>query len=718
MSFFELDTLYGIAQLVIGFGFVIFVHELGHFLVAKSVGIKCTQFAIGFGQSLLTYRKGLGIRVGTTEPEYRKRIREHLATKGVVVPDTDAEANDKEGSNEDDADEPSESGEQKAYTEAELEAMFDEAGAQLGLGETEYRLNWMPLGGYVKMLGQEDMDPTAASQNPRAFNRKPVWARACVISAGVVMNLIFALIFLTIAFKAGVELPPNEIGAVAANGPAAKAYAEGHEGEEKYRGLKPGDRVTHIDDEPTDDFTELAVKVALAEKGEPLKLTVERPIGDGKTETLTFMIIPEPGGSEKLLTIGVEPPGTTHIPEKSKILNYKLAEAGIASGMTINRANDKEVDRAHQLFDVVDASNGRPIDLTVAKADGGEAALKLLPEATLLPGADPNKDDRQLLGLVPAVEVTGVFEKSPAEKAGIKPRDVIAHIGGIDWPSSRQLVSTIRESDGKPLALKVLRDGKVTSLDDVKAKDGAVGISLAHAPNRISHTVPNSPAAELRLPRGSTITGVNGVKIESISDLQRELIAHAKANPEGGEVTIAYIANVKDQPAGEGVVAYDKATSVAFADAGWQLPIMGFKSLRQRVSRDNVMDAAAIGVEKTHQFMLQTYVTILRLTQGSVPISGMRGPIGIVHEGTRIAKMGWAYLLFFLGIISVNLVVINFLPIPIVDGGLMVFLLIEKIKGSPVGPRVLTAANILGLALIGCVFLTVTYFDVARLLGF
>ena len=63
----------------------------------------------------------------------------------------------------------------------------------------------------MKMLGQEDMDPTATSEDPRSFNRKPVWARACVISAGVVMNLIFGMIFLIVAFKAGVELPPAEV---------------------------------------------------------------------------------------------------------------------------------------------------------------------------------------------------------------------------------------------------------------------------------------------------------------------------------------------------------------------------------------------------------------------------------------------------------------------------------------------------------------------------
>ena len=74
-------------------------------------------------------------------------------------------------------------------------------------------------------------------------------------------------------------------------------------------------------------------------------------------------------------------------------------------------------------------------------------------------------------------------------------------------------------------------------------------------------------------------------------------------------------------------------------------------------------------------------------------------------------------LLFFLGLISVNLAVINFLPIPIVDGGLMVFLLVEKLKGSPVSPWIQTAATVVGLAVIASIFLMTLYFDIGRIMG-
>jgi regulator of sigma E protease len=122
-----------------------------------------------------------------------------------------------------------------------------------------------------------------------------------------------------------------------------------------------------------------------------------------------------------------------------------------------------------------------------------------------------------------------------------------------------------------------------------------------------------------------------------------------------------------------------------------------------------------IGFDKTGQFIQQTYITLLRLIQGTIKPSHLRGPVGIVDEGAKVAAQGFAYYLFFLGLISVNLAVINFLPIPIVDGGLMVFLMIEKIKGSPASPKVQTAAMLVGLVLIAVVFLYVTYQDIARI---
>ncbi|MEO0587628.1 MAG: site-2 protease family protein, partial [Planctomycetota bacterium] len=180
----SLLTYFSLPLFILGFGFLVFIHEAGHFLAAKAVGIRTQQFAVGFGQAILSWRKGIGVRVGSTNAEYHRRAVESIGEAG-------------------------------GSTEEVSDADAMKAADALGLGETEYRLNWIPLGGYVKMLGQEDIDPTSRSEDPRAYNNKSVGARAIVISAGVVMNLIIAAIFFVAAFAGGVMFPPSIVGGVA-----------------------------------------------------------------------------------------------------------------------------------------------------------------------------------------------------------------------------------------------------------------------------------------------------------------------------------------------------------------------------------------------------------------------------------------------------------------------------------------------------------------------
>jgi regulator of sigma E protease len=91
------------------------------------------------------------------------------------------------------------------------------------------------------------------------------------------------------------------------------------------------------------------------------------------------------------------------------------------------------------------------------------------------------------------------------------------------------------------------------------------------------------------------------------------------------------------------------------------------------------------------------------------------GPVGIFQAGTHFARKGNDWLIWFLAMISANLAVVNFLPIPIVDGGLFTFLIVEKIQGRPLSAKTQSIAQFVGLAIILSVFLLVTYQDIARM---
>ncbi|MCH8173354.1 MAG: 5-aminolevulinate synthase, partial [Proteobacteria bacterium] len=94
---------------------------------------------------------------------------------------------------------------------------------------------------------------------------------------------------------------------------------------------------------------------------------------------------------------------------------------------------------------------------------------------------------------------------------------------------------------------------------------------------------------------------------------------------------------------------------------------------------ENVLDAVMIGIHKTYYFILQVYKTMERMIfSRSVGVENISGPLGIIDMGSKVAQAGLISFIFFMAIISANLAVINFLPLPVMDGGLMVFLIIEK----------------------------------------
>ena len=123
------------------------------------------------------------------------------------------------------------------------------------------------------------------------------------------------------------------------------------------------------------------------------------------------------------------------------------------------------------------------------------------------------------------------------------------------------------------------------------------------------------------------------------------------------------------------------------------------------------------GVLETRDLILQFYVTLQRMFGGSVSASNLMGPLGIVNAGTKFAFKGKDWLIWFLAMISANLAVVNFLPIPIVDGGLFLFLIIEKIQGRPLSRRTQEYAQVFGLLLILGVFVMVTFNDISRMFG-
>ncbi|MGP1272844.1 MAG: site-2 protease family protein [Phycisphaerales bacterium] len=678
------DTIINLLQLlliVFGFGLVVFVHELGHFLAARWAGVRVLAFAVGFGPAMLSYRKGMGFRRGSSDAAYQQLV---YAAQG-------------------------EQGEAREAARAAL------AGR---VSPTEYRLNWLPLGGYVKMLGQDDADPGHRSAEPDSFNVKPVWKRMVIISAGVVANLVSAALIFVAVFALGLEKPAPVIGTVAEGQPAAAA------------GLRAGDRILSVNGDPVRSFDDAQMAVLTAHGGRPLRIEVERP---GLAAPITLEVLPDKS-DDGVLTIGITAAGTTTLgdpgsAEGRAMLRSLLDSAGLDSigpGWRLVAINGEPVGRIAQADAIADASGGAPLTLSFAGPEGESVVREIRPEPLLQVRRQPAGDDvlriEHLAGLAPVMSVGSIEPSSPGYAAGLREGDVFARLGGTEYPDEASGILEVRSRAGSRIDAVVLRNDRRETLVLPVSRQGRIGFGVGGTDGlqggpaaALVTNVPGLPTVVTR--PGSRLVSIDGQPVGQYADLA----AAVQRAGETGASTLTVVVAAPLQDAGGEPVLERIALPVqeAAEELSWSLPAaLGFVEPDTVVVRsESPVQAITMGLAETHRIMLTTYLTFARLAQGSIAPQMLNGPVGIVHAGTSIADRGLAWLLFFFALVSVNLAVINFLPIPITDGGHMVFLLWEQLTGRPVSVAVQNLATLAGLVLIVGLFLFVTYNDVLRLIG-
>jgi len=315
---------------------------------------------------------------------------------------------------------------------------------------------------------------------------------------------------------------------------------------------------------------------------------------------------------------------------------------------------------------------------------------------------------------------------------GLRPGDVIisSHIdGSSDATYANGLaidefidLATLAHAQSKKVDALVLRKGAtggpvaISGLDPKVAlpdnKYGfGIGVGVDETLPRVAGVAPGSPAAEAEIPRGATITNVDGVAIYNWFQVRNALTVPGEhllnfTMPNGEERS----ANMTLSAAAAGDIAALTLISDLVREGE-------LRPLTEPRKTSNPLIAAAWGVTETRDLILQFYATLTRMAEGSVPAGSMMGPLGIIGAGAGFAERGIDWLIWFLALISANLAVVNFLPIiTIADGGLFMFLVVEKVRGRPLAARTQAAFQFFGLVLIISVFLMVTYHDILRML--
>lgn len=743
-------TIADLLLVILGFGAIVFVHELGHFLAARWAGIRVLAFALGFGPAVVSYRKGMGVRRGSTEAEYRRLVEraaqrtQNARGSGDGAPGASSAPGD-------------------AARGPNMLA---------GISPTEYRLNALPFGGYVKMLGQDDLDPGAVSDARDSYQSAPIGKRMVVISAGVIMNVLMAAVLFVIVFMVGLRTEPPRIGDVVQGMAAAKATPVSADGANIGEGLRPGDLIVSVDDAKVATFNDLVVAAGMSGPNDALVVKVRRGTGEGDgTTDLTFRVMPERSRITGLLDIGVLPAASNNVfatktsrerAEFDKAM-ARLGLPGLEPGSTLARVRVDGADFVAQsasgtawLRAAAHASDGRPIEAvfrmpgspTSSASPGTERAFTLTPRPSLMSDAVNVGPDRvvpveHLAGLCAPMSVVEVMKGTNAEAAGLREGDVFARVGALEFPRTDEGIREIGSRAGDVIPIVVLRRDEAgewtrISLGDVPVtRRGTIGFYpqsgassapfLARSPEQVrgmSATSSPPPASRLGLVPGTRLVGVGEgaslVETEGFDDAVvavRRLMEQTAPGADG--VTRVPLAVI--DPGGIRSTVWltlDGEERARVLALGWSTGVAGiFEPEQFLLKADGPVAAMGMGLHETRRIMKMTYMTFVRLFQGTVKVEHLRGPVGIAHAGTIIADRGVIWLLFFLGLISINLAVINFMPMPIVDGGQFVFLLVEWIRGRPAPIAVQNIATIAGLVLIGSLFLVVTFNDVRNLLG-
>ena len=530
---------------IIPLGFLIFIHELGHFYAAKRCGIKVNTFSVGFGPKLIGMQRG----------------------------------------------------------------------------ETEYRLSWLPFGGYVQMEGENPSEQTGA---PGEFASASVGNRAFVVAAGPVVNLLFGVLVYWLVFATGFDrdatrliggltgMPLGEtekiqIGWVADDGAGAAG------------GIMPGDTLVSVNGEPIRHWSTFQTRV-FTSANKTLDIIVERA-GEPQAISVKPDAIPTVRGDiGKISVSSGDETVVDHVSEGSF-----AAQAGIQAG------------------DIIESINGERL-----------YNVPYFGYGVWHPTADWMGEKRKVL-------YNNINENREALVLGIRRAEKTQTLEiPVDW----RVIASVQE-------------GGIA--EDAGIQDGDVLLTLnGEAVNEValhSQLIAANQPIEIGLMRQGTLKHVT-----------------LSGETESSETDPEYI----------------------MFGLMWQTSLSGMQldSKKPPLPEYGIFTAFGKGVEATWLTFTAIGRTLQQLIGGDVSPKHLAGPVGIATATSNMFnRLGLSSVIFFIGFISINLAIVNLLPIPIADGGHLLFFAVEKIRGKPMPRKAQEIVQQVTIVLMIAFFLYVTWFD-------
>lgn len=523
--------------------------------------------------------------------------------------------------------------------------------------ETEYCIGVLPFGGFVKMLEEGKAEqPILPEERHRTFEAQPLWKRVVIVLAGPAMNLVFPVALYTSVYLEDKEFLPPTVGAVF----PGKA-ADGK--------LFPGDTITAIGGEPVQSFPEVQ-KAFAKHAGQPMHVAIDR---DGKAIDVEItpndeIEVVEPSELdlfEHVGRVGIAPTfaaATIGIPRTDS----PAWRAGLRTFDRVTAVNGRKVETLIDLQKMLSQNRGDNVVLTyvrpvpVPQGLGGLCDFAVLETgiASLAPKARPEGAANRELD--PDARARDVFDRTGIE--GVEMYVAFVPEGSSEYKMGLRAGDRVTDLDGQPQKMwKVERRGG-HSTDDTSM----VGM-LLREPNRMH---------ELQWTR-------DGEKMAGTFQLRKE-----RWDDDLGQHYERYV----------------------FRTTHWQ-PRVASKLVP---NPHPAVYAVKRGFEETMSAIKFIVVGFVRIAQGRVSLATVSGPITLYDVAGDAGAKGTTYFVWAMAVTSVNLGLLNLLPIPVLDGGHLLLFFIEWIRRRPVSVRTRALSSLVGISVLAVLMLVAFKNDVSR----
>lgn len=478
-----------------------------------------------------------------------------------------------------------------------------------------------------------------------------------------------------------------------------------------------GGYVKMYGDDPTADIPEEEKKYSFLHKpvSQRIAVVLAGPLMNFFFAILVFMMIAIVGEEKPVAVIG------------SVQTDSKADLMGFQAGDQILSVNGTAVKLWEEAQEVIEDNGDKKISVEVKRHATNEV-LTLEGDTKIIknPNILSSKDFVGSIGGIspmPIASAIGVSSpESPAFKAGLRTGNIIVEVNGKEVERWYELTAKIDAAIGstESLSLKVKEspeaETKSISLELNEGIKNQADLGLERLDLFVGRVVEESAAAKAGLKANDHIIAMNDKPLNNWNDLVAEVRSYEETKKpiavklvREGETQVL---NMEPTP----IVQNDPITGkekTVYA-IGITTSLMGARPLLTTVRTSNLFKAVKSGINASYEWSVTTVLSFWKLLSNEVSAKSIGGPIMIGQLASQSFQIGLSAFLKIMGIISINLFILNLLPLPVLDGGHLLFYTIEAIRGKPVSMRVLEVAQTFGLILLLSLMIFATFNDITR----